>query len=136
MNDIMELTKLADEINSAFNPWSRELATEIQKGNHMVNMHVVVLSNGNPVTVPEDLAKEFEEAYQVLKRLPASRAISTEPFPDAEAALQFVRQGKEWAKTHEGPNERPLVFGRRGNIQEEPLVVTFRIYERPAPRNK
>lgn len=94
-----------------------------------INMHVVTTSGVGNVTVPDDVAKDLAEAYELLRNLPVNRAVSTDPFPDATAARLFVKQGRVWAQAQSGPNDRPLVFARKGDIKGEPTVVTFRIYE-------
>jgi hypothetical protein len=95
-----------------------------------INMHVVVTSGVGSVTVDEETAKELESAYNTLKELPVNRALSTDPFPTAADARLFVKQGRAWAESQTGPNDRQLVFARKGDIKGAPLVVTFRIYER------
>lgn len=95
-----------------------------------INMHVVITSGVGSVTVPEDVSKELQEAYELLKGLPVNRALSTDPFADATAARLFVKQGRAWAESQTGPNDRQLVFARKGDIKGQPNVVTFRIYER------
>lgn len=114
-----------------------------------INMHVEVTSGVSAVTVPADIAADLEAAYTALKDLPSNRMVTTDPFtPDgytgpekvkgepvsddykaAHNARLFARQGKAWAETQTGPNGRPLMFARKGDVKGNPAVVSFRIYE-------
>lgn len=104
------------------------------------------------VDVPEEVAKDLQDAYDTLKDLPVNRMITTDPFtPDeydgyqgpakingkdvtdeekaAANARLFVRRGKAWAASQTGPNGRELIFVRKGDVKGNPTVVSFRIYE-------
>ena len=94
-----------------------------------INMKIVQTSGPRTVEVPEDIATDLAAAYEALKDLPVNRMVTTDPFEDAKAARLFVRQGKAWAATQTGPNSRPLVFVRKGDVKGNPVVVSFRIYE-------
>ena len=94
-----------------------------------INMQIAQTSGPRTVEVPEDIAADLSAAYDALKVLPVNRMVVTDPFESADDARLFVRQGKAWAATQTGPNDRPLVFARKGNVKENPLVVSFRIYE-------
>ena len=94
-----------------------------------INMQIALTSGPRTVEVPEDIATDLAAAYDALKELPVNRMVTTDPFPNAKDAKLFCRQGKAWAATQTGPSGRPLVFARKGNIKENPLVVSFRIYE-------
>lgn len=94
-----------------------------------INMHIEVSSGVSTTEVPDDVAADLAEAYKALKDLPVNRMAVTDPFADAKAARLFVRQGKAWCETQTGPNGRPLVFARKGDVKARPLVVSFRIYE-------
>ena len=114
-----------------------------------VNMHIESTSGPRTVEIPEDVAADLSAAYDALKDLPVNRQVTTDPFTsegyegpakihgepvtdDYKAAYNarlFVRQGKAWAATQAGPNGRPLVFARKGDIKGNPAVVSFRIYE-------
>ena len=114
-----------------------------------VNMQIVQTSGPRTVEVPEDIAADLSAAYDALKDLPVNRMVTTDPFTsegyqgpakihgepvsdDYKAeynARLFARQGKAWAATQTGPNGRPLVFARKGDVKGNPAVVSFRIYE-------
>ena len=114
-----------------------------------VNMRVEATSGPRTVEVPDDVAADLLDAYNALKSLPVNRMVTTDPFTSedyqgpakingetvteeykaAYNARLFVRQGKAWAATQAGPNGRPLVFARKGDIKGNPAVVSFRIYE-------
>lgn len=101
------------------------------------------------VEVPDDMAADLAEVYKALAELPADRCATTDPFTAegyegpakidgnpatteykaAWNARRYVRQGKAWCATQTGPNGRPLVFARKGDIKGNPSVVSFRIYE-------
>jgi hypothetical protein len=88
-----------------------------------LNMTVVTTSGVSVTEVPEDIAKDLEEAYETLSALQVNRAITVD-FPDAKAARLFVKQGKAWAAAH----DPVLVFSRRGDVKTMPERVTFRVY--------
>ena len=114
-----------------------------------VNMKIEATSGPRTAEVPEDIAADLSAAYDALKDLPVNRQVTTDPFTSdgyegadkikgepvteeykaAYNARKFVRQGKVWARTQTGPNGRPLVFMRKGDIKGNPAVVSFRIYE-------
>ena len=94
-----------------------------------VNMRVEATSGPRTVEIPEDVAADLSAAYDALKDLPVNRQVTTDPFASESDARLFARQGKAWAQTQTGPNGRPLVFVRKGDIKGNPTVVSFRIYE-------
>lgn len=113
-----------------------------------LNMSIEVSST---TEVPEDIAQDLAEAYVALAKLPANRQVIvdfdstgyagpakvddkpvTEAYKSAWNARRFCRQAKAWAASQtvlrEDGTETTLVFGRRGNVKENPSRVAFRIY--------
>jgi len=114
------------------------------------------IESTNVTSVPEDVATELAEAYAALKPLPSTRMLTTDPFTSegydgpnkidgkdvteeykaATMARKFVRQGKAWAESQTGDNDRPLMFVRKGDVKGNPTVVSFRIYEQKTQKEQ
>lgn len=115
-----------------------------------LQMRIEVSSGVEATEIPESRAKDLQEAYEALAKLPVNRMATadfpeegetyggpakidgkpvTEAYKAAWCARRFVRQGKAWAATQTGPNGRPLVFMRKGDVKGNPSRVSFRIYE-------
>lgn len=93
-----------------------------------LEMVVEVTSN---VTLTDELAADFQEAYEVLEKLPSNRTIAVN-FDSENEARMFVRQGKLW-----GSMQNPaLTFARKGDIKELPKKVSFRIYKPRPPKDE
>lgn len=93
-----------------------------------LNFTEVITSGVAATEVTDEDAKDLQEAYEHLSKLPVNRALSVD-FSDAKAARRWVKVGKAWASGQTGPNGRPLTFARKGDIKGMPARVTFRIYE-------
>jgi hypothetical protein len=93
-----------------------------------LNMSIVTTSGVTATEVPEDIAKDLQEAYDALRSRPVNTAVNVD-FEDAKAARVFVKQGKAWVAGRTGSHGRPLNFARKGDIKGLPKRVTFRIYE-------
>lgn len=101
-----------------------------------MDITIKALSGPSTATVPEDVARDLQDAWDALRELPASQA-GFAYFETPQQAREFVRQGTIWAASH--PDG--LEFGRRapGNgmkISDEPGTVAFRIYLNAETRAK
>lgn len=88
-----------------------------------LDMRVEITSGVGATEIPDDVATDLEEAYEVLTKLPVTRRIAVD-FPTPAEARLFVRQGKAWALAQ----DPPLTFVRKGDVKGLPTRVSFRIY--------
>lgn len=94
------------------------------------NIVITKTSGPSTVDIPEDVANDLKETYELLKDMPVNNAGTydfseeeSDPAKAAKLAREFVRQGTAWA---EGEGLR---FQRRGSVKDNPTVVIFRIYK-------
>ena len=92
------------------------------------NMTMIITSGTGAVTITDELAEEFQEAWDAIQAAPKNRALTTD-FDTPAEARDWVRAGKAWAASQ----EPQLEFDRRGDVKGLPAQVTFRIYL-PNPR--
>jgi hypothetical protein len=77
------------------------------------------------VTVPDDVAADLAEVFEILSKPPKNRA-ANQRFETAEEAKLFMRQARKWCADNE------LTFTRRDASETGPLHVRYRI-TRPEP---
>jgi|SRR5215469_15723418 len=87
-----------------------------------LNITITKTSGPTTVDIPEDVAADLQETYNLLKDMPVNNAASVD-FDDEKAARLFVRQGTAWAEAN------GLRFQRRGVVKDNPKNVLFRVYK-------